>query len=228
VSHPLPKIATRESESLNRHCRYDPRSMVFVLRPSRNATKSNVENLEHKLDGLVSLIKSTQDHTLRDVNLGQHFPTSTRGSSISTQRGPTSPPGFAAAQTGLPGNPQQPSHELDTAVPDFVEANILLNFFRDEMIPKFPFIALPPGISAEKLYATKPFLYISILAVTVHDSAQQITLGKRVMGMLAKKMFVSGERSLDLLLGILTYAGWQDSISSRRCDKLTLPGVTII
>ena len=202
--------------------------MVFVLRPSRNATKSNVENLEHKLDGLVSLIKSTHDHTLRDVNLGQNFPTSTRGSSISTQRGPTSPPGFAAAQTGLPGNPQQPSLELDTAVPDFVEANILLNFFRDEIIPKFPFIALPPDISAEKLYATKPFLYISILAVTVHDSAQQITLGKRVMGMLAKKMFVSGERSLDLLLGILTYAGWQDSISSRRCDKLTLPGVTII
>ena len=151
--------------------------MVFVLRPSRNATKSNVENLEHKLDGLVSLIKSTQDHTLRDVNLGQHFPTSTRGSSISTQRGPTSPPGFAAAQTGLPGNPQQPSHELDTAVPDFVEANILLNFFRDEMIPKFPFIALPPGISAEKLYATKPFLYISTLLLRSMIVLNKLRLG---------------------------------------------------
>ena len=164
--------------------------------------------MEHKLDGLVSLIKSTHDPKFRDVNFGQQFSASTSGSDTLIQRGPNTPPGFAASQNGVTENPRQASLEIDTVVPDFVEANTLLNFFRDEMIPKFPFIALPRDISAEELYISRPFLYISILAVTVHDSAQQITLGKRVMEQLAKKMFVLGERNLDLLLGILTYAGW--------------------
>lgn len=171
-------------------------------------SKSHMGSLEQKLDSLVSLIKSTQDPELQGIDQSQRFQPSVSGSTASTQYDPTSPQGITAAQIRLPDNLQEPSSDMNTVVPNFVEANLLLTFFRDEMIPKFPFIALPQGISAEDLYRTRPFLYISILAVAVRDNAQQIMLGKHVMRQLAEKMFVSGERSLDLLQGILTYGGW--------------------
>jgi hypothetical protein len=93
-------------------------------------------------------------------------------------------------------------------MPNFAEANALLNLFRDQITPHFPFIVLPQSVSAEELYLERPFLYISILAITSRDCVQQEGLGKLVMKQLAERMFVYCERSLDLLLGVLTYAGW--------------------
>lgn len=103
---------------------------------------------------------------------------------------------------------QNSDADLAPSIPSFVEANELLHVFREQMLPKFPFIVLPQVVSAEELHMTRPFLYLSMLAVTVRNSAQQTELGKLVITQLAERMFVNGERSLDLLLGIVTYSGW--------------------
>ncbi|KAH6712134.1 hypothetical protein BKA61DRAFT_80314 [Leptodontidium sp. MPI-SDFR-AT-0119] len=189
----------------------DRRTRKRRPKATTHVPKSHVEKLEQKLDGLVNLIKSTQDPKFQNIISSQNSSTSLSSTTPSTQHADMSISPHAIPMAP----PQSPLHLLsgssydaESQVPSFIEANVLLNFFREEMISKFPFVVLSRDISAEELYESRPFLYVSILTVTVRDSVLQVALGKIVMKQLAEKMFVSGERSLDLLFGILTYAGW--------------------
>jgi hypothetical protein len=76
------------------------------------------------------------------------------------------------------------------------------------MIPYFPFIFLPTSTSALDLLQDKPFLYHCIMAVSCRTRPHQIAFGEEIMQYLGEQMLVKGEKSLDLLLGILAYAGW--------------------
>lgn len=80
--------------------------------------------------------------------------------------------------------------------------------FRDEMCPYFPFICIPDSVSAQDLRRDKPFLYLAVLAISTRKSLHQQELGKVIIRQLAERMLINGERSMDLLLGILTYAAW--------------------
>lgn len=90
-------------------------------------------------------------------------------------------------------------------MPDFPAANELLHRFRMHIAPYFPFIVLPETTTAEEYCAERPCHYIAILTVASRDAVQQKALGKMVLRQLAERMFINGERSLDLLLGALTY-----------------------
>jgi hypothetical protein len=88
------------------------------------------------------------------------------------------------------------------------DPEILLSIFRDEMSQYFPFVVVPPGILAKDLRRTRPSWYTAIMAVATRSSKQQVLLGNMVMQQLAERIVVNIERSIDLLLAILTYAGW--------------------
>jgi hypothetical protein len=100
------------------------------------------------------------------------------------------------------------SNASDACIPSFVEAEALIDLFRYQILPHFPFITLQQVGSAQQLYQEKPLLYIAILAISSRSSSQQKQLGQLVMKQLAERMFLNGERNLDLLLGVLTYAAW--------------------
>ncbi|KAG4443063.1 hypothetical protein IFR05_001459 [Cadophora sp. M221] len=84
----------------------------------------------------------------------------------------------------------------------------LLHIFRDEMSPNFPFISIPDSTSVETMRKDQPSLLTAVMAVTSRDSPNQLVLGKLLMQQIADRMLVNGERNMDLLLAILTYAGW--------------------
>ncbi|RFU29964.1 hypothetical protein B7463_g6352, partial [Scytalidium lignicola] len=84
----------------------------------------------------------------------------------------------------------------------------LLNLFRDHMYAFFPFVVIPQTMTAKELYEQRPYLYHAILAITTREPALQRARGKDIMRELAERYVVNGERTLDLLLGVLTYAGW--------------------
>lgn len=88
------------------------------------------------------------------------------------------------------------------------EADYLLDKFRDNMATYFPFVVVPQTMTAKQLQEQRPYLYNAILAVSNRDPTLQRALGKSVMKELAERVIVGGERNLDLLLGVLTYAGW--------------------
>lgn len=102
---------------------------------------------------------------------------------------------------------QIPTTPLKACEPTPAEANNLLQRFRDEMTPCFPFIVVSPSMTAEQLSQERPFLYACIIAVSSLDPSQQTQIGKLIMKQLADRMIVKSQRNLELLLGILTYAG---------------------
>jgi hypothetical protein len=201
-----------------------------------------VGKLEEKLDGLVSLIKSTQDiRSSQTAEPGQQLrsdisplnmmtPFDNRGthstvvSSLQEQAGwktsisqnGQSPPNFvpirqAPSLTSGPGITRYPNSDQiasNSFMPTFFEGDTLLDIFRDQLTPQFPFIVLPDSVSANNLYNERPFFYLCIVAVTSRDTVQQQGLGKLVMKQLATRVFEKSERNLDLLLGALTYTAW--------------------
>lgn len=196
-------------------------------------SKSRVEKLEEKLDGLVTLLKNTnrEAETIGNTPLltlavgsksPDRQPVTSRSISISTsdvsegrssmQEQPPKSQQVLAFQLGNLGVGTGPTN-LSSALPSSIEsdfdeheANLLLAIFRDEMCPNFPFIVVHESTSAQDIRRERPFLYLTILAVTTRKTAKQLELGDLVMKELAERMMVNGERSLDLLLGVLTYA----------------------
>lgn len=115
-------------------------------------------------------------------------------------------------QAGESSAATQSSPENQYELEDFdlgsEDPNILLNIFRSEMSPNFPFITLSEFTRAEDLRRDRPTLYTAILGVTTRNSQRGIALGKAFMKQLAERMMVNGERNMDLLLGALTYVAW--------------------
>lgn len=80
--------------------------------------------------------------------------------------------------------------------------------FQATQIRYFPFIYIPPTISAADLRSDRPFLWLCLVAVTTKSPAKQSALGAKIRRIVADKLIVQCERSLDLLLGLLAYMGW--------------------
>jgi hypothetical protein len=73
----------------------------------------------------------------------------------------------------------------------------------------FPFVIISPDTSLDHLRRHKPFLLLSILAMATIDNMKlQKLLDQELRDILGRKVFMSGDRSLDLLQGILVYLTW--------------------
>lgn len=93
---------------------------------------------------------------------------------------------------------------LDDAV-----ATVLLENYQASMARHFPFVIIPLGTTAQDLRASKPFLFLSLMAVSSYQrSGQKTTLSIDVVRRLGEQMLFRGEKSLDLLQGLLVYAEW--------------------
>jgi hypothetical protein len=201
-------------------------------------SKSNIAKLEEKLDGLVTLLKSSQESgstkalpvpsssIINATALAENSTPLTENPTVSStiqiragwshahdQEQPSLP--LAQAPPALEKNSK--THDIPTtqllsgSEPNFEDSDVLLSIFRDQMSSCFPFVVIPPNISAGDLRRDRPFLLDAILAVSSRNSTRQILLGKEVVKKLAERVFVNGDRNLDLLLGTLTYAGWYAS-----------------
>jgi hypothetical protein len=93
-------------------------------------------------------------------------------------------------------------------LPTAEEGAVLLERFRDESSLYFPFISVPKTTSADDFRRERPFTYLAIMAVSTIKYPQGSELGKVIIKQVAQRVFVDGERSIDLLLGVLTLAGW--------------------
>ncbi|OAL38891.1 hypothetical protein AYO20_01642 [Fonsecaea nubica] len=89
------------------------------------------------------------------------------------------------------------------------EARLMLDVFRNEFMPYFPFVIIQPHTSLEELREQKPFLLMVVMLVTCrHDIPRQTALGKTLKELIGQKMMTYGEQSLDLLQGLLVYLAW--------------------
>lgn len=111
---------------------------------------------------------------------------------------PTPSSGSRSAHHGI-----QPQFNLDSAT-------ALLSLFREGMLPCFPVTDLPADASVPALARARPFVLLAILAVASGSKSLQghnlyDEEFRRVLGL---KFVSGGERSLELLVGLLIYCAW--------------------
>ena len=98
---------------------------------------------------------------------------------------------------------------FDYGLRNLCEAEEVLTIFRRDFCPEFPFVLLSPEDTSESLRHDKPFLFLSIVAVTSYENPQlQRRLAQEIQKQIASRMVVNNERSLDLLQGLLVHLAW--------------------
>lgn len=97
----------------------------------------------------------------------------------------------------------QPQFNLDSATS-------LLRSFADGMLPHFPIIFLPSNVSVSSMAKEQPFVLLAILAAasSVRSLQGHSLYDAEFRKVLGLKVVSGGERSLELLIGLLIYCAW--------------------
>ncbi|OQE02115.1 hypothetical protein PENSOL_c003G00440 [Penicillium solitum] len=103
--------------------------------------------------------------------------------------------------------------EHNTAAPDEAEGQLFMKVFCEKMFPLFPFLVIPPHVTAEELRREKPFLYLNISMVACQNPPRQREIVDAVQEYVAEHIVIRGEHSLDLLQGLLLNVAWFISVS---------------
>ncbi|KAF7542206.1 hypothetical protein G7Z17_g11789 [Cylindrodendrum hubeiense] len=195
-------------------------------RIAKKVTASRTAQLEEKLDDLVSILRATQS------NNHQTPPSASTPSFASSSMTLTSRlDSLAAAATSstsqnidssLPHTFNQPnpmeSIPMNTVPPDInetyqlpeptpAEAEIYFSKFRDWM-KNFPFMIFSPETTAASLREERPFLWLCIMNITSMSAPQQLLMKERVRQDVATRVIINHERTMDILLGLITYLAW--------------------
>ncbi|KAF2148174.1 hypothetical protein K461DRAFT_69617 [Myriangium duriaei CBS 260.36] len=91
---------------------------------------------------------------------------------------------------------------------DDARANEYLSTFRTVHTAYFPFVNIPPGLSAKNLQISRPHLFLAVMTTGPLAIPQQLLLAEIFRNEIAQAMAVQSHKSVDLLLAILTYMQW--------------------
>ena len=100
---------------------------------------------------------------------------------------------------------------IDEEILSIERAETLVEMYRSDMMPHFPFIVIPSQVTAESLRHEKPFLFLAILSVACyHDLNTQLRLGDRFKYLVSDKVLLGGDSclSLEYLQGLLIVLAW--------------------
>jgi hypothetical protein len=96
--------------------------------------------------------------------------------------------------------------------PTAEEEKLWYEIFIDKFVEHAPFLKLiVQNSSCVQLRQERPFLWLSIMAVSCPFVNKQGDLGRAVREVLAREVMVEGERKIDFLLGGLCFAQWYAS-----------------
>jgi hypothetical protein len=185
--------------------------------------------MEEKLDGLMALLTSRQagkDATPLESSSTPSQPTTvslpaadaqafthpfvSSVSSISSSR----PDNFRAQQplsafNGFSFPNFDPFQDvISKGIVEFGQAEESIRFFQSKA-SHFPFVLVPPKMTLDSLRREKPFLLLSILSCAASSNEKlQDQLELELRESLSRRVIVNGEKSLDLLQGVLVYLTW--------------------
>lgn len=89
-------------------------------------------------------------------------------------------------------------------------ATELFTHYTDHMAPHMPIVVFPPGTSPNDIRKRSPVLFLAILSVASGQDYPDIqaTLTKEIMRILAERVFVHGEKSLELVQALQVVTIW--------------------
>ncbi|OIW34429.1 hypothetical protein CONLIGDRAFT_626432 [Coniochaeta ligniaria NRRL 30616] len=117
------------------------------------------------------------------------------------------------AASAPPVPPPSMGHEysdcIDRAILSMDKANELWTRYTECMVPHLPGVVFPAGTTAAEIRKAKPVLFLSIMAVSSSElPSVQRTLTKELMQILADKVMVVGEKSLELVQALQVAVMW--------------------
>ncbi|KAI8964453.1 hypothetical protein F5Y11DRAFT_316437 [Daldinia sp. FL1419] len=176
---------------------------------------SRTARLEEKLDELMSSLKAQKEAGGNHIENEIDNHDEQQGAHESNIEVPP------AATTSSAPAPQEHREltTLDTAktsslnisFPDNMssaEAEDLLRKFRDETTGFLPLIYIPPYARARQIQEIFPFLWLTIMCTVSPSPRKRTALGDQAKNIIVVKVVMHREKSLDLLLGLLTFVGW--------------------
>lgn len=116
-------------------------------------------------------------------------------------------PAQAQASGGAMGH--EYSDSIDRGILTMDMANELWTRYTDMMVPHLPGVVFPAGTTAAEIRKTKPVLFLAIMAVGSSElPSVQRTLTKELMQILADKVMVVGEKSIELVQALQVAVMW--------------------
>lgn len=126
--------------------------------------------------------------------------------SASKWRGPfageTAPPKADAAN--------QAPDVIDRGIVDLESANAAFDRYVNKMADEMPMVVFPPGTTMSDVRQQKPSLFLAILVIAIGPFKKdaQLQLLSEVYQMLADRVVVKGEKSLELVQALLVLVIW--------------------
>ena len=88
-------------------------------------------------------------------------------------------------------------------------AEVLFTRYTKEMTPHLPAVVFPPSMTAATLRKTRPYLFLAIMAIASSEMAQlQRQLANEVTHLIAEKLVINGEKSVELVQALLITVIW--------------------
>ncbi len=200
--------------------------MEFVNPNQLRLKHRRTAQIEERLNGLVSLLQASGELPHQDEGQQEG---STPGDYDESNLTPSQMTESPATNNAAPIQKQQPQRDwyIPPTYNSFGPANcicrpepgdappppetddVALEAFRTHFQPLFPFVVVPPSVTASQLGTTRPFLMSAIRMVTSIRSlrsmrAQMFALKRHI----SDYMLIRSERSMDLLLGLIVTVGW--------------------
>ncbi|KAK1240684.1 hypothetical protein MKX07_006117 [Trichoderma sp. CBMAI-0711] len=121
---------------------------------------------------------------------------------------------------GAPSSSSPSSSSVDQLWPAAPEAEALLLQYHETHAPLTPFVVIPRHLTAAELRRQRPFLWRVVMMVSCFfDGPRQHRLGKEVLAEFATTAVLDGNKSLEMLQGLLLMIGWMNF--SLRSAQLT-------
>ncbi|CAI9632472.1 unnamed protein product [Alternaria burnsii] len=195
------------------------REPVKRKRKARKTTRSaQLQNLETKLADIAQALAIKQ---AQEVSAGSNSrsPISQQMDALYQESDDTYPTPLVITPSITRSNDFLASaHDptLETVNPEHVSTgmnathtDVLLDRYQRLMAPHMPFVVIPSGINASSLASSKPFLSKAIETIAFfHDTVTQKHMVKDLMQQVSERMLIKGEKSLDLLQGMLVFGNW--------------------
>ncbi|KAJ5949357.1 hypothetical protein N7454_000941 [Penicillium verhagenii] len=101
----------------------------------------------------------------------------------------------------------------DNSLPKGQDDDIFMAILRRSILPLFPFIVIPPNLTAEQLRREHPFLHLNISMVACQTGPRQREIAETVKQWVAEHIVLGGQHSMDILQGLLVFVSWFITVS---------------
>ncbi|KAI1363476.1 hypothetical protein F5Y08DRAFT_309511 [Xylaria arbuscula] len=229
--------------------RRETRSSASSTVPKSTSAATRAANLEQKLEDLVAVLKAQTNSTFTHGAIQQDAGGPQRQGTVdqvargdaglSTSSAPwrsnnTSSRAVAGGPTVVTpaSTVESVPSPLPTSIPGELmpapQAEETLAFFRQNYLLFFPFVYLPPDMTAARLQRERPYLWLNIRALCTRSPIEQAALNRQSREELARSLIVSFDSNIDMVLGIVCYLGWIMHLSFKPGTVTTISMATTL